>query len=52
MDVACLGSAAEQGDARRVDLLLSRGAKADIRNEEGYTPLMVAAEQGNLSKTF
>ena len=38
---------AERGDEARFKILLQRGAKCDIRNAQGYTPLHYAAMNGH-----
>ena len=38
---------AKQGNAKGVEKLLAGGAYADARDEEGHTPLMIAAANGN-----
>ncbi len=38
-----------EGDPELVRLLLRSGAPADARDEEGYTPLLIAVEQGDHS---
>ena len=39
--------AAAAGDASRVEMLLSQGARVDVR-EQGLTPLLVAAHRGHV----
>ena len=41
-----LVSAAADGDARKVAMLLSQGARVDAR-DQGFTPLLVAAQRGH-----
>ena len=38
--------AAANGDARKVEELLSQGARVDAKNQ-GFTPLLVAAQRGH-----
>ena len=38
---------ADRGDARKVAELLSQGARVDARDEQGFTPLMAAAQFGH-----
>ena len=45
MDSALVDAAAD-GDASMVEILLSQGARVDAR-EQGFTPLLVAAQYGN-----
>lgn len=40
--------AAANGHTKVVDILLSMGARADTRDKEGNTPLMVASAHGNM----
>jgi ankyrin repeat protein len=42
-----LHAAAIFGDLPLVELLLGRGARADLGNDQGKTPLDIAAEQGH-----
>ncbi|WP_273205509.1 ankyrin repeat domain-containing protein [Marinobacter subterrani] len=46
---ALLVSAAANGEKRRVQLLLSAGARVNARDSQGYTPVMRAAANGHLS---
>ena len=39
--------AVSKNDIPKADYLLSVGTNIDIRNDSGYTPLMIAAESGN-----
>ena len=39
--------AASKGDASTVALLLSKGARVDTRDNQGFTPLLAAAEKGH-----
>ena len=39
--------AAARGDARKVEELLSQGARVDTRNKNGFTPLLSAADEGH-----
>ena len=39
--------AASKGDARTVALLLSKGAKVDTRDNNGFTPLLHTAQNGH-----
>src|SRR5262245_7026985 len=43
-----LVAAAQQGDVARVTALLDQGARVDARNEFELTPLIVAADKGNV----
>jgi ankyrin repeat protein len=42
-----LASSIDQGDDRMVKLLLAAGARVDLRNQEGLTPLEVAERAHN-----
>ena len=44
---ASLYSAAFNGDARKVEELLSQGARVDARDDQGFTPLLAAAQRGH-----
>ena len=46
--LAALAYACKQGRIEMVDLLLKRGAKIEMKTEEGKTALMWAAEQGHV----
>ncbi|KAI9666476.1 MAG: hypothetical protein M1821_004412 [Bathelium mastoideum] len=46
-DNASLLAAVEQGDADLVQYLLQKGAKADLANDNGTTPLLLAAKLGH-----
>lgn len=50
-DRTALHLAAEQVDVEAIELLLVRGAEADVRDARGYTPLHVLATVGG-EKTF
>jgi ankyrin repeat protein len=42
-----LSRAAENGNKAVVELLLKNGAQPDLEDEEGYTPLLRASDEGN-----
>ena len=42
-----LNLAATEGNASTVALLLSKGARVDTRDKQGFTPLLSAAEKGH-----
>ena len=44
---AALYNAALHGDARKVEELLSKGARVDTRNKSSFTPLLAAAQRGH-----
>ena len=46
MGAALIVQAAAAGDASKVEMLLSQGARVDAR-EQGFTPLLVAAQYGH-----
>ena len=39
--------AANNGDTRKVEELLSQGSRVDTRNKNGFTPLLAAAQRGH-----
>ena len=46
MGAALIVQAAAAGDASKVEMLLSQGARGDAR-DQGFTPLLVAAQRGH-----
>ena len=46
MGAALIVQAAAGGDASKVEMLLSQGARVDAR-EQGFTPLLAAAHRGH-----
>lgn len=44
--IRALFGSVEVGDYQCVDTLLKKGVPADVRDEKGKTPLMVASERG------
>ena len=46
MEAALIVQAAAAGDASKVEMLLSQGARVDVRGQ-GFTPLLAAAQYGH-----
>lgn len=46
--MSALLMAAQEGDPNCIELLLRAGAKVDITDKDGMTPIMLAAQRGRI----